>query len=392
MTTSHRPGQGISRGLVFLLALITAMGVANLYYNQPMLGVIGRSFPEGSSCHLIPTLTLFGYAAGLLFLVPLGDLLQRRTLIMAQFLAMALALALAALAPNGQVLLIVSFFIGGAASVVQQIVPLGAALATDERRGAVVGSIMGGLFCGVLLSRTLAGFVATHLGWRAMFWIGVPLAILGALSTRILPVLPPTASMGYGALLSSMGRIWKDEPRLRHATFTQTCLFMVFNAFWTILALHLEQPPLLRGAATAGLFGVVGTIGILAAPLAGRQADKRGFRPVVMLGVSSALVAWLILANWISLTGLVVGVILLDFGAQSSLIAHQQLIYSLRPEAKNRVNTIFMVGMFLGGSLGAALAMAAWHTAGWRGVSTLSILLCVGALAFWKTFPREKVA
>ncbi len=366
------------------------MGVANLYYNQPMLGVIARSFPGDAATALIPTLTLLGYAAGLLFLVPLGDLVQRRRLIMVQFLAMGVALALAALAPSGQALLVVSFLIGAGASVVQQVVPLGAALATNERRGAVVGSIMSGLFCGILLCRALAGFVAAHLGWRAMFWIGVPLALLGALSTRILPEIEPSTTLNYTGLLSSLVRLWREEAPLRRATFTQTGLFMAFNAFWTILALHLEMPPICKGADTAGLFGIVGLVGILAAPLAGRQADRRGYRPVVLLGVGTALAAWLVLAIWISIPGLVVGVILLDFGIQSALIAHQQLIYSLRPEAKNRINTIFMVGMFLGGSLGAAAAMLAWKRAGWSGVSVLSIALCLaaGVMALWSR-PRR---
>jgi len=372
-----RPGEPLSPTGVLVLSITTGLGAANLFYNQPMLGVIGRSFHSSSHVHLIPTITLLGYAAGLLLLVPLGDLFERRRLILAQFLALAVALCGAALAPSGFALLVASLIIGAAASVAQQIVPMAAALASPERRGAVVGTVMSGLFCGVLLSRTLSGFVTARLGWRAMFWIAAPLALLGALSTRLMPTIRPSVSMGYGALMASVGRLWMEEPRLRRATLTQGCLFAAFNCFWTVLALRLEGPPFFRGAAMAGLFGLIGTVGVLVAPLAGRQADHRGSRPVVALGVGSALAAWLLFLGWNTMAGMVLGLIILDFGAQSALIAHQQLVYGVRPEARNRLNTLFMVGMFLAGGLGSGGAMLAWRQAGWTAVCGLAILFCV---------------
>ena len=371
---------GPGRGLIFAMACAAGIAVANIYYNQPMLGVITRSFRGGMATPMIPTVTQLGFASGLLLLVPLGDLIERRWLIMIQFLLLAVTSAVAALAPSDWVLLGASCLIGVGASVAQQVVPLAASLAAPSRRGAVVGSVMSGLFMGILLSRTLAGFVAAHWGWRAMYWLGVPMALVGASTTRWLPRNPPAVSMGYGSLLRSLLDLWREEPRLRRAACTQGLLFAAFSAFWTILALHLEQPPLSRGADIAGLFGIIGATGVMAAPFAGRLADRRGHGPVVMMGAAFALLAWLVLAGWNSLAGLVVGVILLDFGVQSALIAHQHLVYGLKPEARNRINTIFMVGMFIGGSVGSSGAMLAWKKAGWRGVGGFGLLVSLLAV------------
>jgi len=363
-------------GLIFAMACASGIAVASIYYNQPMLGILDRSFPGRLTISLIPTITQLGYACGLLFLVPLGDLWERRRLIVFQFLALAAALLLAALAPSGLALLGASLLIGIGSTVAQQIVPAAASLASDRRRGAVVGGVMSGLLSGILLSRTLAGFVSAHWGWRTMFWLAVPMVVAGAASMALLlPRSQPAVSMGYGALLRSLLRMWREEPRLRRATWTQGLLFAAFSAFWTILALHLEQPVLHLGADIAGLFGIVGVVGVLAAPLAGRLADHRGAGPVIALGAFATLLAWLILAGWNSLMGLIVGVVLLDFGVQSALIAHQQVVYGIQPQARNRVNTLFMVGMFIGGSLGSSGAMLAWRGLSWAGVGAFGIIL-----------------
>lgn len=366
-------------GLIFAMACAAGIGVANIYYNQPMLGVLGRAFPHGRAVGLIPTVTQLGYAAGLLFLVPLGDLLERRRLIMTQFMALTVALLLAALAPSGWALAGASLLIGMGATVAQQVLPVAASLASDRRRGAVVGGVMSGLLSGILLSRTLAGFVAAHWGWRAMFWLGIPMALGGALLVRFLPRSLPSVALPYPALLQSLLHLWREEPRLRKAALVQGLIFAAFSAFWTTLALHLERPPFLRGADVAGLFGVVGAVGVFAAPVAGRLADRRGSGPVVALASSVVLLGWAVLGGWLSMPGMVLGVLLLDFGVQSALVAHQQLVYSLRPEARNRLNTLFMTGMFLGGSLGSSGAMVAWVKAGWAGVSAFAIALTLAA-------------
>lgn len=373
---THEPG----KKLVFALACACGIAVANIYYNQPMLGVITRSFPGELAPNLIPTATQLGYATGLLLLVPLGDLLERRRLIVSQFLVLALALLLAAIAPTGWALLGASLFVGISATVTQQIVPAAASLASENRRGAVVGSVMSGLLSGVLLSRILSGFIAAHFGWRDMFLLGIPLVLTGAIAMALLlPLSQPTTSMRYASLLRSLLDLWREEPKLRRATLIQGLLFAAFSAFWTILALHLEQPSFHLGADAAGLFGIVGMVGVLAAPVAGSLADRRGAGQVIFTGASAALIAWLVLGVWNSLAGLILGVVLLDFGVQSALVSHQQVIYGLRPQARNRVNTLFMDGMFVCGSLGSGCAMLAWKVAAWPGVAAFAISVALAA-------------
>ncbi|PKU24694.1 MFS transporter [Telmatospirillum siberiense] len=370
------PTQALGGGLTFAMAAASGLAVANIYYNQPMLGAIEGDFPGSSLTGLIPTATQLGYAAGLFLLVPLGDMVNRRRLIVTQFAVLGLALAAAAAAPTAALLLLASLLVGAGATVAQQIIPFAASLASPERRGRTIGTVMAGLLGGILFSRTLAGFVATHGGWRAMFWLAVPLALAGAASMAIaLPRRHPSSSIRYGHALATLFHLWRDEPALRRATLVQAGLFASFTAFWTILALHLQTFHL--GADVAGLFGVVGAVGVAAAPLAGRLADRKGPQAVIGLGAALTVAAWAAFGLWHGIAGLVVGVILLDFGVQSALVSNQHIIYALHPEARNRLNTIFMTGMFLGGSLGSIGASLAWSTAGWTAVSAFGAILAL---------------
>lgn len=358
------------------------MAVANIYYNQPMLGIIGSSFPgQRAVTGFLPTATQLGYAMGLLLLVPLGDRIERRRLIVTKFAALALSLGAVALARDAWTLVIASVLVGMSASVAQQILPFAAELSAPHRRGATIGTIMSGLLCGILFGRALAGTVAVHYGWRAMFWLGLVLAVVvGAVLAVALPKSPPKTQASYGQLLMSLGALWREEPQLRRATMIQACVFGSFSVFWSTLALQLDTQYHL-GADVAGLFGIIGVVGVLFAPVAGKIADRRG--PHFVIGLASAvmLVSWLVFGAWGMVAGLVAGVVLLDFGAQGSQVSNQHIIQALRPEARNRLNATLMGGMFIGGALGSAGAALAWEFAGWTAVCVLGAVFSALGLA-----------
>ncbi len=359
-----------SKALIFAMAVSAGMAAANMYYNQPMLGIITAEFPDSVFTRAIPPATQLGFAIGIFLLVPLGDLMDRRRLIVTQFCVLGVALASAALAPSAGMLVISSLLIGMCSSAAQQIVPFAAAMALEKNRGRTVGAVMGGLLCGLLFSRTLAGFVASHFGWRAMFWLAVPMMWMTAIVMRaMLPKIAPLSTLKYSAALKSLAEIWRSEPTLRRASMIQAVIFALFSSFWAVLALYLQSPAFGLGADTAGLFGIVGAVGVLAAPIAGRLADRRGPQLVIWLGAALTFAAWAMFGLWTALAGLIIGVIVLDFGVQSAMVSNQHVIYALRPEARNRFNTIFMASIFVGGAIGSSAAVSAWQAWGWSGVT-----------------------
>ena len=371
----------IGHGTTLAMAIACGVAAATVYCNQPMLGIMEAAFPgRASAAGLVPMATQLGFALGLLLLVPLGDRIERRRLILLQMTALAVSLAAAALAPDAWALVAISALIGLSSSVAQQIVPFAAELAEPSRRGATIGTVMSGLLCGMLLGRVVAGAVAEHYGWRATYWLGLLLVIAtGCLLAATLPRSQVKTRAGYGELLKSLVTLWRDEPALRRATMIQGCLFGSFTAFWTILALQLDARFRL-GAETAGLFGIVGVVGILFAPVAGRIADRKGPHAVIGLGSLIIAASWIIFGTWGAVAGLVVGVILLDFGEQGALVSNQYVIYALRPEARNRLNTIFMGGMFVGGAIGSGGASLAWDESGWSAVCFFGAALAAIAL------------
>ncbi|WP_377299535.1 MFS transporter [Rhizobium sp. SGZ-381] len=379
----------IGRGALLAMAIAGGIAVANIYYNQPMLGIIEAEFPHQPITGMVPTATQLGYALGLFLMLPLGDIVNRRSMIIGQFAGLAAALALAALAPSAWMLVAASVIVGACSTVAQQIVPFAASLAAPEKRGATIGTVMAGVLSGILFSRTLSGFVGEHAGWRNMFWIGVPLALLGAgLMFAVLPHHRPTSTLRYHQAIRSLAELWNRHPALRAATVIQALLFASFTAFWTILALYLAGPSFHLGADIAGLFGIVGAVGVFAAPFAGRIADRKSPHFVVWLGAALTIVAWLIFGLWASVVSLVIGVIVLDFGIQSALVSNQHIVYALDANARSRLNTVFMTGMFLGGAAGSALAMLAWGKGGWPMVNLLGILL--GMAAFTVKFAHHR--
>lgn len=369
------------RGGVFAMAAASGIAVASIYYNQPMLGLILRDFPASPLVRMIPTATQFGYAAGLFLLLPLGDLIDRRRLIVGQFLLLALVLALAAMAGGVVLLLGASLLVGANATVAQQIIPVAADMADAQSRGRIIGTVMTGLLSGILLSQSLAGFVAVHAGWQAMFALAVPLALTGAgMMALFLPHQPYSYVRGsYGPALASLLRLWRGAPALRRATLVQACLFATYAAFWSTLALHLQEAPYRLGADIAGAFGLIALTGVIAAPIAGRMADRFGGDAIVRVATVCVLVAWGLFLLWDHLVGLILATALLSFGFQGAMVANQHIVFSGAPEARSRLNTLFMTGIFLGGSAGTACAGMVWSAGGWPVVSAIAFAVTSSA-------------
>jgi predicted MFS family arabinose efflux permease len=377
----------MSRGLLWTMAVASGAAVANLYYNQPMLATMARSFhADAHSIGLAATFTQAGYALGMPLFVPLADIVERRRLVVMLFLAVACALSLAALAPNLVWLVVASFFIGLTTVIAQIMIPLSTELSAPADQGRTIGAIMSGVLLGVLLARTFSGFVAAYLGWRTMFWIAAVLALcFSALLYFRLPHVPAHSSLSYGELLQSIVRLAVETPKLRQVSMVAAMIFASFSAFWTTLVFFLERPPYHFGSQAAGLFGLIGASGALVAPLAGRFSDRRGPRFVVSIAITVVLVSYI--AFWtmgLHLLGLVLGVVLLDAGVQAAQVANQSLVLALRQGARNRVNTIYMICYFSGGSLGSLAAAWAWSRWQWNGVCGVGIAFIVLAGVIFK--------
>ncbi|MBP2232825.1 putative MFS family arabinose efflux permease [Azospirillum agricola] len=392
--------QSLGQPLVLLLAAGAGLAVASLYYSQPMLGVLGASIQaDDRSVGWVPTLTQLGYAIGILLLAPLGDRYDRRRIILAKAGVLCAALLLAGVAPSIGVLLAASLALGLSATLAQDIVPAAATLAPAEHRGKVVGTVMTGLLLGILLSRVASGFVAENFGWRAVFVAAAAsIALLMAALWRGLPRFRPTTALSYGALLGSLVTLWGRHPALRRAAIAQGLLSLGFSAFWSTLAVMLHGEPFHLGAAAAGAFGLAGAAGALAAPVAGRIADRRGPELITRLGAGLAALSFaaMALAPWMPASGqlwLIVGsAIGFDLGIQASLIAHQTIVYGIDPAARSRLNAVLMVGMFIGMAAGATLgsqALAAW---GWGGVVAVATVAALAALLLrlWPGIARSR--
>lgn len=383
------PTRGPGAGLTALLAAGAGLSVASIYYSQPLLGVVGADLHAPPwLVGWIPTATQLGYAAGLLLLGPLADRFDRRRVILAKLAALALALLLAAAAPSVGALLAASVVIGIMATTAQDFVPAAATLAPAAHRGKLVGTVMTGLLLGILLSRVLSGAAAAQFGWRAMFVLAaVAVAAIGIATWRALPTFAAQAGLDYATLLRSLATLWRSHPALRRAAIAQGLLGLGFSAFWSTLAVMLHGEPFHLGSAAAGAFGLAGAAGALAAPVAGRIADRRGPLLVVRLGAAIAAAAFLAMAlgTGLPVRGelalLVVGTVLFDLGVQGALIAHQTIVYGLEPAARSRLNAVLMTTLFVGMALGSALGSLLLAQWGWVAVMGLAAAAAGAALA-----------
>ena len=374
----------MNRPLVLTMAVACAISVANLYYNQPLLALMARSFGvTETQVGVIPTLSQIGYAVGLGLLAPLGDIRERRRLILVMLCAVSAALASAALSPTLSLLALASLTIGLTTVVPQMLIPFAVHLSPPAARGRTVGIMMGGLLLGILLSRTVAGFVGAGPGWRAMYWIGAGLMLVlaGVLRLLLPESHPPEHALTYGGLLRSVVRLAREQPVLREAALSGALLFAAFSAFWATLVFHLSSPAFRLGSEAAGLFGLVGAVGALAAPVIGRLADRHSPQFLVGLGTGITLASYL--AFWAvggSLWGLILGVVLLDLGVHAAQVSNQTRVYSLLPAATSRLNTVYMVAYFVGGSAGSLLGTLGWSAGRWNGVCLVGVALTGTAL------------
>ncbi|MFK9977507.1 MFS transporter [Klebsiella oxytoca] len=372
--------------VIFILALGAGFSVAAIYYAQPLLPLMGANLHlsvEGMG--LVPTLTQAGYALGILFLLPLGDRHDRRKLILMKSAALAVLLLLCSLTGQLTSLLMVSLLIGMAATMAQDIVPAAAILAPAGKQGKMVGTVMTGLLLGILLSRTVSGLVGALFGWRVMYQAAaVSIALIGLLMWRVLPRFEIHSNLTYPQLIKSMAHLWKRYPALRRAAFAQGFLSIAFSAFWSTLAVMLLAHYQM-GSAVAGGFGIAGAAGALAAPLAGGLADKFGAEKVMQMGAALVTVSFALMFLLPALPPhgqlilIAISAVGFDLGLQSSLVAHQNLVYGLEPQARGRLNALLFTGVFIGMSLGSVLGSKLYVIAGWSGVVTLAVI--TGAIA-----------
>jgi predicted MFS family arabinose efflux permease len=373
---------------VLLLATGAGLAAATLYYGQPMLGVLGADIgASAGAIGLVPTLTQLGYALGILLLAPLGDRYDRRRIIVAKSAALCVALLLAGMAPSIGPLLAASLAIGLAATMAQDIVPAAATLAPEAQRGRLVGTVMTGLLLGILLSRVVAGVVAEHLGWRAMFFVAAAsMAASGVALWRGLPRFVPSTRLPYAALLGTLLALWRQHGALRRAALAQGLLSVGFSAFWSTLAVMLHGAPFHLGSAAAGAFGLAGAAGALAAPLAGRMADRHGPARVARLGAALVALSFAVMALapvlpvGLRLALFAATAIGFDLGVQATLVAHQTIVYGLDPAARSRLNAVLFVGMFSGMAAGAALGSLLFAQWGWMAVTALATGSALAAL------------
>ena len=348
----------LSQTTVWVMAVTVAVIVANIYYIQPLLEIIAHDFGlTVARAGTLAMLSQVGTALGMLFFVPLGDKFERRSLILVLLAGDILSLALMALAPDALCLAAAAFLVGGFSANVHVVVPFAAHLAAPSQRGRVVGTVVAGILFGVLLARTFSGTIGAWLGWRAVY--------------VQLPASRPERKITWRELMRSTWALVRQHALLRESALLGALLFAGFSAFWTTLVFFLAQPPyrFTNASAAAGLFGLVGALGAVAAPSVGHLADKHGPRFTIRLALWLTFLSFLLMGLLGKyLPGLVSGVILMDLGVQSGHVANQTRIYGIDPTARSRLNTVYMFCYFIGGGTGSLCGALCWHWAGWWGV------------------------
>ncbi|WP_340395352.1 MFS transporter [Paenibacillus sp. FSL E2-0177] len=388
----------ISSWMMFMLAAACGLIVANLYYAQTLVGPISVSTGLSSTAAgLIVTLTQIGYVVGLLFIVPLSDIVENRRLTIITLMVAVGALLVAAFAANAPLFLTASLFIGTGSVVAQILVPYATYLASEEQRGRVVGNVMSGLLLGIMFARPVASFITSIWGWQAVFiFSAVVITLLAILLSRFLPERKPAPSVSYSKLIVSLGTLLKQTPILRRRALYQAYLFGAFSLFWTVVPLRLADD---FGMSQQGIawFALVGVGGAVAAPIAGRLADKGWSKWLTGLAMIIATLSFLLIHlfhshSTFALILLFISAITLDMAVSGNLVLGQRVIYSLGSEARGRLNGIFMAIFFVGGAVGSSLGGWAYAYGGWTFASLIGVVLPLLALVYFFTEKRSTKA
>lgn len=385
---------GLSPALILLMSVATGLAVASNYYAQPLLDTIARAFDlSASSAGFIVTAAQLGYAAGLLFLVPLGDMFERRMLIVSMTLLAAGGMLITA-SSQSLTMMIIGTALTGLFSVVAQIlVPLAATLASPEKRGKVVGTIMSGLLLGILLARTVAGLLASLGGWRTVYWVASVLMVIMALALwRGLPKVKQENHLNYPQLLASVFSLFTRDKLLRTRAVLGCLTFANFSILWTSMAFLLAAPPFNYSEGVIGLFGLAGAAGALGARPAGGLADKGKSHMTTSAGLVLLLLSWgAIWYGHVSVLALIVGILVLDLTVQGVHITNQTVIYRVKPDARNRLTAGYMTSYFIGGAAGSLISASAWQHAGWTGVCAIgAIVAAINLLVWWRGYHRQE--
>ena len=382
----------ISTWVILILATACGMIVANLYYAQPLVGLISSAIGLSSgAAGFIVTLTQIGYGIGLLFIVPLGDILENRKLVVASLFLTTAALAIAAMGKSSALFLTASLFIGLGSVAAQVLVPYAAHLSPDATRGRNVGNVMSGLLLGIMLARPVSSIVAEFMGWRAIFFLSAGLIfVLALVLAKLLPVRQPLTTTKYPALLVSMLDLLRTTPILRRRAIYHACVFGTFSLFWTTVPLFLTSPIFHFSQKGVALFALVGVFGAVAAPVAGRLADRGWIRPatgfaLALVIISAFLPLMIQTGSTFSLVTLVVAAILLDMGVSANLVLGQRAIFSLGAEIRSRLNGLFMAIFFIGGAVGSAIGGWAYVIGGWKVAMLIGIALPAMAMIYYAT-------
>lgn len=378
MKQELKENQGLPASLLWTLAIIAGISVANLYYNQPLLNRISRDLQTSEfTANLIAMITQIGYAIGLLFIIPLGDLFKRKTIILINFTVLVVSLLTIALTPYIYLILFASLLTGICSVMPQIFIPIAAQFSTPETKGKNVGMIVSGLLTGILASRVVSGIIGEYLGWRFIFFVAAGMMVICVIIImRVLPDIPCNFKGRYSDLMKSLFSLVMEYPQLRISSLRAGIAFGSFLALWTSLAFKMEQAPFFAGNNIVGLLGLCGIAGALTASYIGNYVQVLGVKRLNYIGCSLIFAAWFSLySGQNSYVGIITGIFIIDIGMQCIQLSNQATIFSLNPKAANRINTIFMTTYFIGGSIGTLLAGTFWHWFGWQGVVGTGITL-----------------